>query len=87
MIIMFMIINAMFRVLAHPSNNLTFRWVFSKGEERVDIEQVIIMIMMVMKMVIIMIMMKMKTMHLMKNMTMVVVLVGGWQLKPVDVIN
>jgi len=27
------------RVLAHPSNNLTFRWIFSKGEERVDIEQ------------------------------------------------
>ena len=28
------------RVLAHPANNLTFRWVFSKGEERADIEQV-----------------------------------------------
>ena len=60
MIIIFMIIIAMFRVLAHPSNNLTFRWVFSKGEERVDIEQVIIMMV---KMVIIMIMMKMKMMH------------------------
>ena len=28
------------RVLAHPASNLTFRWVFSKGEERADIEQV-----------------------------------------------
>ena len=27
-------------MLAHPANNLTFRWVFSKGEERADIEQV-----------------------------------------------
>ena len=49
----------MFRVLAHPSNNLTFRWIFSKGEERVDIEQVttIMMVMIEMMMMLMMVIM------------------------------
>lgn len=47
----------MFRVLAHPSNNLTFRWIFSKGEERVDIEQVFMMVMIEMMIMIMMVIM------------------------------